>query len=438
MGNIIESTTAIDKASDSDEAVPVIPSGSVAASTSTETAFAAKSDFQRLSFDKLVDFVIKNEDRMDEAGLEFCHQSHQSIKIIGRHCANAGFHSTYKAKPDYMEIYERTLCFDVLQNFGGFITKIVIDFDGLKSVDPFNKSIQSEVNKYCATSLIHLEMYNCREVLFNEEIHPFVEVQSVRFKNCRLDCSSNDLYRLFPVVNHLELLGCTFAYSECIEQSFNSLQHMAVQMKSGGFSMDNILPALCFNQQLSSLHLVGNINSKFLHSISQLTPLLQCLHLQMLTYDFDDGHTVHFDNVEQFIVTLDGGPFINLPISFDHLTELEIIVNHGIHEKFGEFIGKNGKLTKLTIVAPSWNPIELYDSDMTILTEKLTCLTDFTLRYTTISIAAATNFIRKARMLRDFRFVLNNNLENEQLLLSQIENTWKLTKEENSYQCTRL
>ena len=304
MGNIIESTTAIDKVGDSDEAVPVIPSGSVAASPSTETAAAAgaseKPDLQRLSFDKLVDYVVSNKDRIDEAGLEFCRRSHQIIRINGRRCAEAGFHSTHKAKPDCMEIYERTLCFEVLQNFSGFITKIVIDFDGLKSVDHFSKSIQCEVNKYCATSLIHLEMHNCREVLFTEEIHPFVELQSVCFKNCRLDCSSNDLYRLFPVVNRLELLGCTLAYSECIEQGFNSLQHMAVQMK-GGLSKDNILAALCFNQQLSSLHLVGKVDSTLLHSISQVTPLLQCLHLQMLAYDFDDGTNVHFETLKNLL-----------------------------------------------------------------------------------------------------------------------------------------
>ncbi|XP_055306227.1 uncharacterized protein LOC129570583 [Sitodiplosis mosellana] len=434
MGNIIESTT-VSKVVDPDEAVPDVATDPSV--PSVPSAKCEKVDVQRLSFAELVDRVSSNKDLIDEFGLEFCRLSHQSIKIYGRRCVEGSFLFTHKAKPGCMEIYERDLCFKMLQNFGCFITKIVIDFEGLKSVDKFNQYIQNEVNDFCAKSLIELELHNCRQASFDELTHPFPDVQRVCFKNCHLECTADDLKRLFPVVNRLEVLGCTMAYTGCIEQSFVNLQHLSVQLTKGGLSKETILAALCFNQQLSSLHLVAHVDSTLLHSISQVTPLLQCLHLHILSYNFNDGKQTHFGNVEKLMITLDGGPFINLPIWFDHLTELEVTVNDGLHERFSEFISRNEKLIKLTIVAPSWNQIELYDNGMAILAEKLTYLTDFTLQRCTISLVAAVNFMRKAKMLRDFRFSVTNKLESKQLLLLQIENTWKLTNDKNLYQCER-
>lgn len=429
-------------------------------STSESSATMAKVidpvediDLKQLSFTELVNRANKNKDLIDEAGLEFARISQQCVKINGRRCVKGIFQLTHKVKVDCIEIYDRDLCYKVLRNFGSFITKLVIDFDGLEANDQFNKYMPNDINAFCANSLIELELLSCRKITFEKLINPFSEVQRVCLKNSYLEFNGKDLYRLFPSVNRLELLANNVAYKGCIEQSFTDLQHLAVQLSDRGFSNEHLFAALCQNQQLSSLHVVAHVDSTLIQAISEATPFLQCLHLHIISYEFkEEDEAVHFRTVEKLLITMDGGPFINLPIWFTQLAELEVTINGALQdEDLSKFIARNEKLTKLSIIAPSWNRIELSDSDMNVLSAKLKCLTDFTLQRCNISIEAAVNMMKSASMLRVFRFsvtIINKDkpdlankdqpeLVNKDSLLLQLENKWKLTIDNNSYLCER-
>lgn len=395
------------------------------------------SALKHLNFIDLINKADIQKDIVDEAGLYFSQFSNQSIKIYGRRCAIGIFRSTHKIKSDCIEVYDLDLCSKIMRNFGKFITSLSIDFDGLRPFERFNSLIQYEIIEYCTNSLVKLEMQNCKEFLLHKSKEIFPGVRSVSLKGCDLENKIIDWNLLFPNLNRLELLANIITNRISIEQNIPSLNHLAVGLNDKGFSHENLLTALCFNEQLTSLHLVSEIDSNMLRSITEVAPFLKSIHLQMTLYSSDGDEMVKFRNVDKFILTVNSGEFEKISIWFDHLKEMELMINDGIGDGFIDFITQNEKLTKLTIVAPSWNPIQFFDNELMTIASKLTCLNELTLNRCIVSTVGAIMFMNNSKMLKDFRFSTMNKDEDKPRLVSEISNEWTFTEDDVLFKCER-
>lgn len=410
-------------------------------------------------FIDLLGKIDSNKDLIDEANALLSQLPQRKLKINGRHCVLGNqYHLTHKVRTDLIEIYQRDLCLKILRNFGQFIQKLCVDFDGLNERHQFYHQIQNEIMEFCADSLIELELYNCHEISITR---PFMELRSLCFHNCILNIETDQWNLLFPAMTRLELLGNTLKdpcrLKECIVQCFPGLQDFTLDIKGRSFAKEQLLAMLCFNQQLSSLHLLACVDTKLLHTISQVTPLLQNLKLQISSYKFgtdtetdadsdngdgDDGSgiggVVNFENVETLTMVINQGHFKDMPISFQQLNEFVVTANDGICRSFCHFIGRMKTLQKLTMIAPSWNQINILDDDLENLSQTLTNLTNVTLQRCSISVQAAIAFMKNAKLLKDFRFTLSyEDDEDKNGLATSIGNDWTLTEDENMFHCKR-
>lgn len=392
---------------------------------------------ENLSFVELIEKIDNQKELIDEAGFYFCKLSHQSIHINGRRCAAGLSRMTHKIRSDCIEIYDETLCSKLMRNFGKFIISLSINFDNLAAFDRYYSSIQHQIMEYCTDSLEELEVINCQNFKLHESNEAFKEMRNVSLTACDFDDKEVNLNRLFPNLDRLELLRNTLTNKDCIEKNIPGMSYLAISLNKNGFSKDNFLTALCFNQQLTGLHLLSNINSNILQSITEVTPFLEYLHLHITSYDFPDDQTIHFHNVKKLAITLTGSEFINFPIWFDHLLEMELTVNCGLGKDSMDFIIRNEKLIKLTIAAPSWKPVQLSDIDLMSIATKLPNLTDLTFQRCNISASGAIAFMKECKVLNDFRFTVENKNDDKTSLVAGVGNEWKLTEDEDSFRCER-
>lgn len=391
--------------------------------------------FQYLNLPDLLNIVEAHKDFVEAARIIYsrCYKG-KTVKINGTCWTMGESRITHTIKSDCIEIKDQRCFAQITSNFGDRIKKLSINFYNSNPIKRFfNEEIHDQINKFCVDSLVQLNLENCEHFSSEAFQQPFTTLCCLTMKNCELPFTSDNFYRLFPCLNRLELTRNTAIHPNFIECHIPTLEHLTLDSNKG-FSTENILIALYYNQQLSNLHLVTHFNSKFLQSINILMPNLRNLQLVILSYKFTDEMPLNFKSVEKFTLTVDHGPFIDMSIGFEQLKELVIQINGSYGHDFTDFITKNQELTKLTIIAPSWNAIKLTDSDADKLGKPIH-LTELILRFCHISNVAASDLMNNCKMLKRFQFA-RNKTEND-LILYVDKREWKWTIANGSVLCER-
>lgn len=389
--------------------------------------------FQYLNFNDLLNIVDAHKDFLKAAGFIYSRlYKAKPIKINLSSCILKGHFGTHTIKSDCIELSDYRICSQFISNFGDRIKKLSIKFNSLNKYF-FDGEVLAQTNKFCANSLVELRITDCQHFPSEAFTQPFTEVRCLSMTNCKLPFGDDELYRLFPCLNRLELQGNTVMYPSFIEHNIPELEHLSLNFKSNRLSSQNFLTALCYNQQLSSLNLMTRIDAALLHSISELSPNLRDLQFGITSGGSGDEISINFRSVEKLTLTTGRNSFKGVSITFDQLRELVIKVDDRYESDITDFITQNTLLTKLTIIAPSWNAIELTDFEVVTLGESLN-LTELILKRCHISSNAASDLMNVCKMLRTFEF---DQLYPEEELVLDVNDNWKWTIVNGSVQCER-
>ncbi|XP_055325661.1 uncharacterized protein LOC129579544 [Sitodiplosis mosellana] len=392
--------------------------------------------FQHLDLVDLLNIAESHVNFLKAAGYMYSRlYKDKTIRINGKRCAMGVFFKTHTIKTDYIEVNDHHLCSQLLSIFGGHIKNLSINFNNTAPIERFfNDGVQAQINEFCSSSLVELTIENCQHFSSEAFMRPFREVRYLSMQNCKLPFDTDEFYRIFPCLTRLELLKNTAVNPSFIEQHIPGLEHLALEVNYKGFTQKNILTALCFNQQLSRLYLMSHVNTELLHSINELIPNLQHLQLVILFGQFTGDKLINFKHVQKVKLTTDCDPFIDIPMKFDQLKELDIVANGGYEDGFINFIIRNKHLTKLSITAPSWNEIELSDSDVTTLGQELN-LTELTFQRCYITDNVAIDLMNDCKVLRKLQFDLME--PSEELNLNIKHNDWNVINVSGTVQCER-
>lgn len=390
-----------------------------------------ESIFQYLNLSDLLNISETDDDFTEAANIIYRRlYKNKLIRIDKNVCGFGHYPNTHTIKSGCIIVHNQRFYSRLLSNFGNSIKKLSIN---LKMKNYFNEieDIQAQINKYCAKSLVEFNIENCQHFTSKAFVKPFSQVCALSLTNCVLQFTADEFNRLFPCLIRLELLKNKMKseHSVFIEQNFPNLKHWTLDHK--GFSRQNILMALFFNQQLSSLHLMTTVDSKFLHLINELSPNLRNLQLVISSYDFTEDFSINFKNVEKMKLSVHG-PFKNLPINFDQLKELEINVNDGYYHGFIDFIIQNVNLIKLTIDTPCWIVMNTDDIDVKLIGQNLN-LTELSLKRCRISDDAASYLMNSGKLLKKLQFRQMD--PTEQLELNINKDKWKVDVDHGLVQC---
>lgn len=392
--------------------------------------------FQFLSLSDLLNVANTDERFLEAVRIVYSRLYKTKTVRINLNAMTSSF-ATHNIKSDCIEVYDRNFISRLLSTFGDRIKKLSISMKTSSNRFISFFDIQAQINQFCASSLVELSIQNCEHFPSEAYIQPFTELRCLSMQNCKIPFKTDEFSRFFPCLNRFELVGNTVINPDFIEQNFCGLEHLVLECDpDNGFSSQNILVALCLNQQLSSLHLTPRLGWKFLRSINESSPGLRNLQLAISSYEFISGGSINFKNVEKLTLTVDRDPFKDsMSLKFDQLKELEVRVDDGGGNGVINFIVENGaKLNKLTIVAPSWNTIELSDLDITTIGENLH-LSELTLQRCCISNHAASDIMNNSKELRKFQF---EQMDPKKKLILNIKNDdWKWTCVGGSVYCER-
>lgn len=292
--------------------------------------------FEQLNFESLLNLAQTNKDFANLAANVFRRKFSNKTIVIECDEDNIPGHSTewsfklwdtlYGTKTitkfthlfsdDQIKIHDYKMILNTLQIFGSKIQRLKMIYSGLDFLK--SKIITRSINKYCADSLIELELDECFDNVLNYMPKPFKKVKNIIFGKSFREMSPYEalpMNELFPQIQHLSLILTTFdsQYPICY---LPHLQHLNLHISSE--YENNTMNFIQMNPHIRSIDL-RSPTSKILNSVNQVLLNLENFTISLYT---SEDNTIHFDSVTKF--KAEDSVFYPENISFSHLYELSM------------------------------------------------------------------------------------------------------------------
>lgn len=328
---------------------------------------------------------------------------------------------------------------NALEIFGQSIASITIDYGCFD--DEQSERVNEYLTKYVVDSLFAIELMNFHDKKLAGLRGPFSKVDFVHLRFGIIDLNDIKLNQIFPGVRSFDLNQMRESYSSCFEHHFPNLIEMETEfVRRNNADLTKLRRRLQLNPQLRYL-IVNGANWEFLQMISE-----HALRLEYLGFDTFDGTSldqandnvisyiyrffemkqhkfnVHFEHLKGFGIS--SAEFSHslqrIPISFGKLERFQCFEST---EKWFDIFIQNKHLTKITVG-------ELNDEQLQRITEELTNLQEFYMRYDfqINDVDKVVQFIGANKELKKVDFS-NENVDACDLVLRRLEGCWRCVKD---------
>lgn len=297
----------------------------------------------------------------------------------------------------------------ILEIFGAHIRILKIDFNKISKERA--RHITTAINRNYFNSLVQLEITDCPDHFWRRMQNPFLNVESLTFRNKLNTIKRLRLNQVFPAVHQLALINVECDHSKCFNYQFPELKELYIRSTD----VDKLLAR---NPQIESVS-VNSATHFILWQINNHLPNLKKLFIDWLASNNPRGNNdcIRFGNVKQ--VRIRSRPNqIPTTVTFPQLEEFELKCKSSLSNNWIEYIVANGRhLTKLSILDMVMN------EQLVILGEKFTQLTEANIKGgADVNCETLVNFVKANHGLRrmsfqttdaDFGSKINNSLHDE-------------------------
>lgn len=233
-------------------------------------------------------------------------------KIVQDNIKNAIFLSDFEAILEF------------LQYFGEIVPRTF--YSGMFFSSEERLQINQHIAKYCAGTLLELELVDADSFLISDTSESFPRVSRLNIQN--FDYTDNlELNRIYPNLTSLTI--CSYDVSlKSLVAAYPKLTHF-----SSSRTDESIVLKLVFsNPQLRSFGFLDVPTIEFIGDINQALPQLESMEVKQnpdgsFQSSVDDAQSVHFENVQHFGLYADGFDEMivdRVPFTFSHLKSLKI------------------------------------------------------------------------------------------------------------------
>lgn len=214
------------------------------------------------------------------------------------------------------------------------------------------------VNKYCANSLIELNVEGCDKSIFDRMHQPFEKIEEISFQNCALNQLKLNEY--FPQVKRLSLnrsrinsqyIAVNLPHLEYFQYAGNIDNELPEHV-----TMENFEQFIRLNPQLESITIDGFWYVERLRYMSEHLHRLEELRVTMFnrSTDVSDTKEIRFKSVKKFeLLWCSFDLFPGIALSFD---QLEVFRTVGIpYNYLLDFVQKNQTISTLKILSGRHN-----------------------------------------------------------------------------------
>lgn len=278
------------------------------------------------------------------------------------------------------------------------------------------------VNKYCAKSLVKLNVEGCCSLIFDRMHQSFEKVEEISVRNCLLD--ETKMNELFPQVQRLNLIGNRINL-QCIAVNFPHLEHFEYLE-----NIDNALPKnlananfeefIRINPQLKTFQLSINFHEPHIVSIlshvGEYLNRLEELDVSKVDYIFEhDVPVIHYERGKKLEIHWNSDElFPSTAFSFDQIKDF---IAEGIsYNDLMHFVKKNPTITHLKIkrlYLSEENIIEIAKALPSLTSLDISDMLDI-MKYSVhsagrngFSVDKAIYLTAEFKQLKNFRFIAN-------------------------------
>lgn len=186
------------------------------------------------------------------------------------------FHSEGKfIDRGYIDLVNIDFAMIVVKLFGPLMPRISINYNRFNSTGA--KLINEFVHKYCANTLLHLELQNCHGAELRQLKGPFAQVQVVELASGNFFTEDIRFNQMFPALRRLEIHSVVLSDFAFIEQNMRHLEHLKFK-PTRSMDVNDFTKMLQLNPQLKSIS-TDVISIDSLRMLSNASPMLDQLEL---------------------------------------------------------------------------------------------------------------------------------------------------------------
>lgn len=255
---------------------------------------------------------------------EFAEYHQLAIEAYGLTYGNTPvfFTGSNKVRPSTHDYFINVREFDsfslFLSTFNKYIRSIKIDFSQIHRFDLFN--LLNEIEYYSETlNRIEFRRFNSHQFKHIETI-AFSNVKELSIFGCSFDNEYIESKYTFPSVDKLSIKATTFSSRKWIENSFNNLTKLLIDIHRERFWEEDLISTLSYNLKINTLGII-NSTPNLLQQIDKDFSNIKNLGLLKISSEFFDTPIIHMHHIQRLLFV---GMIRNkIPIYFENLKELE-------------------------------------------------------------------------------------------------------------------
>lgn len=299
------------------------------------------------------------------------------------------------------------------------------------------KYLFSYVNEYCSMHLTDISFVMIPKGAMEMLKKPFYRAKTVNLFGCHFGEKMTSFETLFPNVLCLKLDFNEAADPSIIEEHWQRMKHLEVNIDKNNFKRENIEEVLCLNPQLRRLKISSGWSAEFLEDIRIFLQFIEVLEFGRLFDGFSDfgGKPIHFEGVKKLKISLPStkyNHFPKIPLSFVQLDVCTLETDLELNDEFYKFVGKHQSISKLNICTPSQTSETTEEEEHQFQFRKeIAFLTDINLSRYTFSLKDAVQLVHDFKLATKLTFRIDD-LDHFEDLLHELSGDWIIEKESNT------
>lgn len=345
--------------------------------------------------------------------------------------------TSWSSENGVFKLHDYWLILNTLKYFGNLIQKFEIQSSMPNKRDKVRRVIYDHLTKYCASTLVQLDLGTVRDIWFDTLKGPFTRLEELIFDKA-----------------YIFYIGIT-AKTLLVAQKFPNLRRLTMK---NGFSSTTPLILDGFVPHLEYLNIERNVNS--IENFIRQNPHIRSLELTGFPSDYINIVHEHLPNLESLTIHTDQSEDsieINRPIDFEHLKvlhshcyyinsltnisfsnleELLMFYKHQEVNQWIQFFGMN-QTTFTRFILYDYNHVDFYFAfDIQRLVDALPQSVDEISIYKMHFLNAETivRIIESRANLRKILFSQTEFFDFEPVLRRRFDENWEITAtEDNSW-----
>ncbi|XP_031632789.1 uncharacterized protein LOC116346726 [Contarinia nasturtii] len=254
----------------------------------------------------------------------------------------------YPAKEVGEEIFIQDLqtALRLLRCFGHKISKMKLSYPRVMRRAP--PKVLRHANEYCS-ALTDIAFHMIFKYAFGWSLQkPFLNVENIRFVNCKLSKKITRFNDFFPAMRYLHLVNVYLGKVKYAYQKYHNLEHLVID--TGRDLYTNMFETIRINPQLRNLSLHQKV-PKYIRASSKYLTQLERLRLHVGLSDLDKFN-VNFKTVKVLEIFYKnvGVMFGSIELTFDQLEEFILNLGNSVwHHQIINFLQKHQSIKKFTL-----------------------------------------------------------------------------------------